>query len=122
MVDKHPPYDGPVADQPSERPAAPPGSLAAELPPLPPRWSAPLSSPARLPVLPTADEVRGLSAADAAALAQRMNGPTCDHGSPVKDESPSAFEGGEPVREYEDGCSSVGPYQPLSEITFRSDT
>jgi hypothetical protein len=48
--------------------------------------------------------------------------PTCEHGSPVVDETPSAFEGGEPVRDYEDGCSSVGPYRPLSDSTFRLDT
>ena len=77
---------------------------------------------ARLPVLPTADEVRNLSAADAVALAGQMNEPTCDHGSPVKAERPSAFEGAEPVRDYVDGCQSYGPYQPLSQTTFRSDT
>lgn len=57
----------------------------AELPPMPAKWSAPLS-----------DGVR-----------------TCDHGLPVVEETPSAFEGAEPVRTYEDGCSSVGPYQSL---------
>lgn len=84
----------------------------ADLPPLPAKWSAPLSGPARLPVLPTADEVRHLSAAGAVKLAAEMNaGPTCDHGSPVIEETPSAFEGGEPARTYADGCQSYGPYQ-----------
>jgi hypothetical protein len=59
---------------------------AAELPPLPPRWSAPLTPVA---------------------------GPTCDHGAAVVNETPSAFEGAEPVRDYADGCQSVGPYRSL---------
>ena len=85
--------------------------------------------PGRLPVLPSADQVRNLTAGDAAALAREMNQEaalpakwssplsdpdrTCDHGLPVVEETPSAFEGGEPVRTFEDGCQSVGPYRPL---------
>lgn len=57
---------------------------AAELPAIPPKWSAPLSQPR-----------------------------TCDHGSPVVAETPSAFADGEPVRDYADGCQSVGPYRSL---------
>lgn len=48
---------------------------------LPPKWSAPLSQPR-----------------------------TCDHGAAVVAETPSAFEGAEPVRDYADGCQSFGPY------------
>lgn len=81
----------------------------AELPPLPAKWSAPLSA-SRLPVLPTADEVRGLSAEEA----RKMNvDPTCDHGAAVTAETPSAFDGAEPVRDYADGCQSFGPYRSL---------
>lgn len=36
---------------------------------------------------------------------------TCDHSSPVVRETPSAFEGADPVRDFEDGCSGVGPYR-----------
>jgi hypothetical protein len=56
---------------------------SAKLPPLPAKWSAPLSGPDR----------------------------TCDHGLPVVEETPSVFEDGTPVRTYEDGCQSVGPYR-----------
>jgi hypothetical protein len=67
--------------------------------------------PARLPVLPTADEVRRLSAADAVELTRRLNdGRTCQHGSPVVSANPSVFEDAEPVRTFEDGCQSYGPY------------
>jgi len=51
---------------------------------LPAKWSAPLSQPR-----------------------------TCDHGAAVVAETPSAFEGAEPVREYADGCQSFGPYRSL---------
>jgi hypothetical protein len=47
------------------------------------------------------------NAADPARAAERV---TCDHGSPVVRETPSAFEGADPVREFEDGCQSYGPY------------
>lgn len=36
---------------------------------------------------------------------------TCDHGAAVVNESPSVFRGADPVRQYVDGCSSVGPYR-----------
>lgn len=58
----------------------------AELPPLPPKWSAPLT--------PVDD------------------GPTCDHGSVVEHETPSFFPGAGPIRTYADGCQSYGPYPP----------
>ena len=67
----------------------------------------------RLPVLPTAAEVHNLTAAQAVALTQRKNEPTCDHGAAVAEESRSAFEGAEPVRTYADGCQSFGPYRSL---------
>lgn len=68
-----------------------------------------------LPVLPTADQVRNLSAAEAVHLARQMNvGRTCNHGAAVVTETPSMFEGAEPVRQYADGCQSFGPYPPVS--------
>jgi hypothetical protein len=45
--------------------------------------------------------------ADPVRAAERV---TCDHGSPVVRETPSAFEGADPVRTFADGCQSVGPY------------
>jgi hypothetical protein len=59
------------------------GNEVEKLPPLPAKWSAPLSGPDR----------------------------TCDHGLPVVNETPSVFEGADPVRTYEDGCQSFGPYR-----------
>lgn len=47
------------------------------------------------------------NAADPARAAER----TCDHGAAVTGETPSVFEGAEPVRDYADGCQSYGPYQ-----------
>jgi len=41
------------------------------------------------------------------------SGITCDHGAAVLAETPSAFEGAEPVRDYADGCQSFGPYRSL---------
>lgn len=49
------------------------------------------------------------NAADPARAAER----TCDHGAAVTAETPSAFEGAEPVRDYADGCQSFGPYRSL---------
>ena len=74
------------------------------------------TSLAKLPTLPTADQVRNLSALEAVELARKMNEPTCDHGAAVTAERPSMFEGAQPVRDYADGCQSYGPYptvQPL---------
>lgn len=62
-----------------------------------------------LPWLPSADQVRNLSAAEAAKLAEWGNKP-CEHGSPVTVREASAFEGAPPVLTYEDGCQSYGPY------------
>lgn len=72
------------------------------------------ADPAR-PVLPTPDQVRHLSAAEAVELTRQMNTapPTCQHGATVIRESPGAFEGAEPVRDYADGCQSFGPYRSL---------
>lgn len=39
---------------------------------------------------------------------------TCDHGAAMVTETPSMFEGAEPVRDYADGCQSFGPYPPVS--------
>jgi hypothetical protein len=39
-----------------------------------------------------------------------IHGRTCDHGTFVVREDPSVFEGAEPVRTFEDGCQSYGPY------------
>ncbi|HEX8106118.1 MAG TPA: hypothetical protein VF516_00255 [Kofleriaceae bacterium] len=41
--------------------------------------------------------------------------PTCDHGFPVVEEQPSAFEGAPPPRQYADGCQSYGPYAELTD-------
>lgn len=38
----------------------------------------------------------------------------CEHGAPVTGETPSVFEGAQPIRTYADGCQSYGPYQPTS--------
>lgn len=65
----------------------------ADLPALPARWSAPMTP---------------------------VSAPVCKHGSPVKDESPSVFDGADPVRTFEDGCFSVGPYRPLGIDTVRT--
>jgi hypothetical protein len=70
----------------------------AELPPLPPKWSAPLT-PVEAGAILTGENL--------------ATGPTCDHGAAVVNERPSAFEGAEPVRDYADGCQSYGPYQSL---------
>lgn len=41
------------------------------------------------------------------------SGTTCDHGAAVVAETPSAFEGADPVRDYGDGCQSFGPYRSV---------
>lgn len=44
------------------------------------------------------------------ALAHQMN-PKCDHGASMVGVTISGFAGGEPIRTYEDGCQSYGPYR-----------
>lgn len=63
-----------------------------------------------LPWLPSADQVRHLSATQAAKLAEWGNAP-CEHGSPVVSREQSVFEGAPPVLTYADGCQSYGPYR-----------
>ena len=63
-----------------------------------------------LPRLPTAEQVRNLSADGAADLARRLSEP-CKHGSQVVLRDESVFEGAPPVLTYEDGCQSYGPYR-----------
>lgn len=45
------------------------------------------------------------------ALPDEFPALTCDHGAAVVVETPSVFRGADPVRQYVDGCSSVGPYR-----------
>lgn len=45
-----------------------------------------------------------------ALLAYPYPEKVCDHGTPVVQETPSACEGAEPIRNYSDGCQSYGPY------------
>lgn len=45
-----------------------------------------------------------------ALLAYPYPEKVCDHGASVVRETPSAFAGAEPIRDYSDGCQSYGPY------------
>jgi len=65
---------------------------------------------AKWPRLPTADQVRNLTAEEAAELTRQMNTrPTCPHGTPLVRVTPSIFQRADPMHEYADGCQMVGP-------------
>lgn len=55
---------------------------------------------------------REMSVRDFMALMSRLKDVhTCDHGSSLVGETPSMFDGADPVRDYADGCQSYGPYK-----------
>lgn len=62
-----------------------------------------------LPLLPTPDMVRHLSAKEAADLVNLINTP-CEYNSPTVSFELSQFDGAPPVRTHKDGCQSYGPY------------
>lgn len=69
----------------------------------------------RLARLPSAEEVRNLTSADAVELTKLLNTP-CEHGSQVVSHEPSQFDGAPPVRTHSDGCQSYGPYAETEEV------